>query len=234
VFVLIVHGVWGLEMKIISSVFVALGVLGFSLLIQRDANAAVVLTTNLTNDGCSSQCPIGTPPFGSVTATQASLGADILFSVQLNSGFSFQKSASLDAFTFNLAGSHTVTVATPGFAVDTSLPQTESPYGNFLFGITDLATNGVTLLQFSVTDPGQTLSPGSFLLSTGGARSALFAANIFSSAGQGEGNSAVVGTSSIAAAVPEPSTWAMMILGFMGVGFLAYRRKGRGPALRLV
>jgi PEP-CTERM motif len=26
-------------------------------------------------------------------------------------------------------------------------------------------------------------------------------------------------------AVPEPSTWAMMILGFMGVGFVAYRRK---------
>jgi PEP-CTERM motif len=26
------------------------------------------------------------------------------------------------------------------------------------------------------------------------------------------------------AAVPEPSTWAMMILGFFGVGFLAYRR----------
>jgi hypothetical protein len=28
-------------------------------------------------------------------------------------------------------------------------------------------------------------------------------------------------------AVPEPSTWAMMILGFMGVGFMAYRRKNR-------
>jgi hypothetical protein len=26
-------------------------------------------------------------------------------------------------------------------------------------------------------------------------------------------------------AVPEPSTWAMMILGFAGVGFVAYRRK---------
>jgi hypothetical protein len=26
-------------------------------------------------------------------------------------------------------------------------------------------------------------------------------------------------------AVPEPSTWAMMILGFFGVGFMAYRRK---------
>ncbi len=34
------------------------------------------------------------------------------------------------------------------------------------------------------------------------------------------------------AAVPEPSTWAMMILGFMGVGFMAYRRKGK-PALRV-
>jgi hypothetical protein len=32
------------------------------------------------------------------------------------------------------------------------------------------------------------------------------------------------------AAVPEPSTWAMMILGFAGVGLVAYRRKSK-PAL---
>lgn len=31
-------------------------------------------------------------------------------------------------------------------------------------------------------------------------------------------------------AVPEPSTWAMMILGFAGVGFMAYRR--RNSAMR--
>jgi hypothetical protein len=35
-------------------------------------------------------------------------------------------------------------------------------------------------------------------------------------------------------AVPEPSTWAMMILGFAGVGFLAYRRRSQGQPLRLV
>jgi hypothetical protein len=29
-------------------------------------------------------------------------------------------------------------------------------------------------------------------------------------------------------AVPEASTWAMMLLGFFGVGFLAYRRKNQG------
>jgi|SRR5665213_2153771 len=28
-------------------------------------------------------------------------------------------------------------------------------------------------------------------------------------------------------AVPEPSTWAMMLLGFAGVGFIAYRRKNK-------
>ena len=34
------------------------------------------------------------------------------------------------------------------------------------------------------------------------------------------------------AAVPEPSTWAMLVLGFAGVGFMAYRRKSKS-ALRL-
>jgi len=30
----------------------------------------------------------------------------------------------------------------------------------------------------------------------------------------------------VVAAVPEPSTWAMMIMGFFGLGFLAYRKNG--------
>jgi hypothetical protein len=41
------------------------------------------------------------------------------------------------------------------------------------------------------------------------------------------------GTFNISAAVPETSTWAMMILGFVGLGFMAYRRKQSGPSLRL-
>jgi hypothetical protein len=36
------------------------------------------------------------------------------------------------------------------------------------------------------------------------------------------------------AAVPEASTWAMMILGFAGVGFMAYRRRSGNAAMRLV
>jgi PEP-CTERM motif len=34
-------------------------------------------------------------------------------------------------------------------------------------------------------------------------------------------------------AVPEPATWAMMLLGFAGVGFVSFRRKAK-PAFRLV
>ena len=35
------------------------------------------------------------------------------------------------------------------------------------------------------------------------------------------------------AAVPEPPTWAMMILGFAGVGFMAYRRRNNQAGPRL-
>ena len=35
------------------------------------------------------------------------------------------------------------------------------------------------------------------------------------------------------APVPEASTWAMMILGFAGVGFMAYRRKSQAAAFRI-
>jgi hypothetical protein len=42
-----------------------------------------------------------------------------------------------------------------------------------------------------------------------------------------------VGEQVVSPSVPEPSTWAMMILGFAGIGFMAYRqsRKDNGPAL---
>jgi hypothetical protein len=38
------------------------------------------------------------------------------------------------------------------------------------------------------------------------------------------------GSLTVTAAVPEPSTWAMMIFGFFGLGFMAYRRKQTGAA----
>ena len=33
--------------------------------------------------------------------------------------------------------------------------------------------------------------------------------------------------------VPEPTTWAMMLLGFAGIGFMAYRRRNQSTALTI-
>jgi hypothetical protein len=46
-----------------------------------------------------------------------------------------------------------------------------------------------------------------------------------------EGNVSIDDLSATIAAVPEPSTWAMMILGFAGVGYVAYRRRNQSNAL---
>jgi len=64
------------------------------------------------------------------------------------------------------------------------------------------------------------------------------AADIFRAGCTRDGCTGVVGaagtlTPTLFSAVPEPSTWAMMILGFAGVGFMAYRRKRQGGAFRL-
>jgi hypothetical protein len=48
-----------------------------------------------------------------------------------------------------------------------------------------------------------------------------------------QGNFTLEAPALAAPAVPEPATWAMMILGFLGVGFMAYRRKSSRPALQL-
>jgi PEP-CTERM motif len=44
----------------------------------------------------------------------------------------------------------------------------------------------------------------------------------------------VTASSSQVAAVPEPATWAMMVLGFAGVGFMAYRRRNDMRTVRIV
>jgi hypothetical protein len=35
----------------------------------------------------------------------------------------------------------------------------------------------------------------------------------------------------VAASTPEPSTWAMMVLGFAGVGFVGYRKSRKAVAV---
>jgi hypothetical protein len=47
----------------------------------------------------------------------------------------------------------------------------------------------------------------------------------------GVGDYQFSGTISAINSVPEPSTWAMMILGFAGIGFMAYRRNSKSALM---
>jgi hypothetical protein len=42
-----------------------------------------------------------------------------------------------------------------------------------------------------------------------------------------ESGNVEIGAVAVVAGVPEPSTWAMMLLGFAGIGFMTYRRQSR-------
>lgn len=69
-----------------------------------------------------------------------------------------------------------------------------------------------------------------------GATDYFFASDVWNSNNGNTGNAAGVFQSHgpfPVGSIPEPATWAMMILGFFGVGFMAYRRKGQ-MSLRLV
>jgi len=75
-----------------------------------------------------------------------------------------------------------------------------------------------------------------FVKSTGGNDSVFFSIDAVGL----NGNTGLIGSqfsggviNTTVGGVPEPSTWAMMLLGLAGVGFMAYRRKTQGGAFRL-
>jgi hypothetical protein len=65
-------------------------------------------------------------------------------------------------------------------------------------------------------------TPNSFLVVADGTSETLTFTAIATDGYPSYGNEV---TNVMLTAVPEPSTWAMMILGFFGIGFMAYRRK---------
>ena len=136
-------------------------------------------------------------------------------------------------FAFNLAGTESGVSATflqPSGGTYTfgvfSLSTTDggaTPFGTFGISINSTAGNGSSNayygdLKFDVTRTSG-LSTDDFIAN---GSLAYFAADLTN--GTNTGSQA---WESRVSAVPEPSTWAMMILGFAGVGFMAYRRKSK-------
>lgn len=83
-----------------------------------------------------------------------------------------------------------------------------------------------------------TVGGGDFNLGLGGSGpfgGYLFNASLLNLSGNAQANTLAGSTSlsefTVTEAVPEPSTWAMMILGFVGVGYMTYRRRKQSTAL---
>ena len=172
-------------------------------------------TYNLTIDHCTGGCSNGFSPFGTVSVTQN--GANLDFSITLNSTYVFQKSTGLDAFTFGFTGDPAITITglTAGFSVDSNLPVHQDGFGTFDYGILNAATGGQAL---SFTVANEILA--NLILSTGGSPSVLFSADI-----SGNGNTGAVGSS---AAVPGPLAGAGLpglLAACAGLLLLARRRR---------
>jgi PEP-CTERM motif len=105
---------------------------------------------------------------------------------------------------------------------------TQGPYeyntSDYQFNVYNEDFNAVSYLDLVVVNTaslfsGQTMPLYGLVIDEGGL------------CGQAESCTAITGDLTLAGAVPEPSTWAMMILGFIGVGFMAYRRKSKGALM---
>lgn len=88
---------------------------------------------------------------------------------------------------------------------------------------------GTTVVQLASNFPTVAYSSnGLTALTTGNVNYAFFDNPIAFSSGLRQVALRIEGVES---AVPEPSTWAMMVLGFAGIGYLAYRRRNQFAAV---
>lgn len=152
---------------------------------------------------------------------------------------------SSDTSGLNFAGTTFTNQAGPTLTLGTMSLQTntnDNPISNdfFLDVLFTLPGNGTSTFEAALTGAINNGGQGTIVINFGGAQTINFAGGSFSLtvdditlAGSRSNNpdpntsDPITGHISnvVIAPVPEPSTWAMLILGFMGVGFMAYRRK---------
>jgi hypothetical protein len=238
----------GFRFQFILKKVVAMDI-GVSVRLLRGMSASAVVAVGLAlagpaqavefigfTDGCfGSGC---TPTSSSLASTITLAGTGLSFT---NSTFNVTSSGGFAAIggapatpNFNNLGSFTVTNATSSFnnddfslLVSFSAPAGVSPTSTtFVDLVTGSVTSGVggaVNVKFDTPPQAFTFDGGAFTLSVNDVS--------LTALGDASNSIAVSGLITIQA-VPEASTWAMMIFGFASVGFLAYRRQGR--SLRLV
>jgi hypothetical protein len=191
---------------------------GIGLIALSSQADASVLIANLN---VVSDPNIGSGTLGIVTLTDVAGGVAV--DVALNSGINFVNTGGPHTpFTYNLNATPTSIVFVNPALFSAAGTSGATPYGTFNHGVDMVGGNGA---------PGQ---HGPLDFTIFGITTANFNANAlgyFFGADLvrlSNGATGSVAAGVLSPAVPEASTWAMMLLGFFGVGFLAYRRKNQG------
>ena len=184
------------------------------------AHAAIVYSGSTTGcfSGCANPLAFGTNKTDPGTAGNVGLSF---------AGSTFANEAGptlLNLGTITLAGSNDVDPADTDFFLKVVFSQPGSGSGTFdaiMQGSINHGGGGTLTFNFPSTSQQVTYSGGSFDLTI---NDVVF--------GRGDLTLNITGSisNSVVTAVPEPSTWAMMILGFAGVGFMAYRRRNHAAA----
>jgi hypothetical protein len=126
-----------------------------------------------------------------------------------------------------------VTITAPNYITMTAFSSTGTVLGTFTTDLTDILVTDVgngaggSGIVFGL-DATQAAAMDAF-----GPGIVLALSATFTNAQGGNDIIQAVQLTPTVTAVPEPSTWAMLILGFAGVGFMAYRRN-RPDSVRLV
>ena len=167
-----------------------------------------------------------TPAVAAPTITYNTAGGDSFTASFSNASPSKNFNDVFMPFTVAVGGILSATLSTIGILpandVDFSLAQISGPGGPYPLNITKTPltignSTNVDGLEFGLIT-GQPIGPGTYQLSVSG------------TAPGPRGNGSYAGTISFAAgAVPEPATWALMILGFGAIGFAMRRQRSRKP-----
>lgn len=174
---------------------------------------------------------LGSGPFGQVSVTENAGALDFL--VSLTSPYRFHAgNSNHNAFTFDLIGDPSITISniTSGFSRLAGASFSDPPFGSFDYA---LACTGCGPgysggksgpLSFEVTANSGSLTLASLGFNTVNEKHIYFTSDVVNPCGC-TGN-----VGAVLSAVPEPATWGLMIMGFMGVG-IALRSKRRSLEL---
>ncbi|WFU13526.1 PEP-CTERM sorting domain-containing protein [Bradyrhizobium sp. CB3481] len=197
------------------------GILGLAFTISSGAAQAEVVFTGTTaacfGSGCntflsntSDENLVFTGGSFSGTTSGGVLNVTNFGNLDLNRGTNFDN---YDNDVLNLA----ITFTAP--ASVSNGPGSDNVFTAVLQGTATTGSNGQVVITFSDSTESYLFAGGSFDVHINGLTVKT----------QDNGVN-LTGTITAVAPVPESSTWAMMILGFAGVGYLAYRRRNQTTA----